>query len=77
MSIKAIQLIEETATQKKRLHTKGFINKHKGLFKNWEYMDGSIGEIFIDMHKEGWHLGSLMNNFAIAVSIAHYNMGFH
>ena len=33
-------------------------------------MDGSIGEIFIDMHKEGAAFRSLMNNFAIAVSIA-------
>jgi len=33
-------------------------------------MNGSIGEIFIDMHKEGAAFRSLMNNFAIAVSIA-------
>ena len=32
-------------------------------------MDGSLGEIFIDMHKEGAAFRSLMNNFAIAVSI--------
>ena len=32
-------------------------------------MDGSIGEIFIDMHKEGAAFRSLMNNFAISVSI--------
>ena len=32
-------------------------------------MDGSLGEIFIDMHKEGAAFRSLMNNFAISVSI--------
>src|SRR4029079_14151214 len=31
--------------------------------------DGRIGEIFIDMHKEGAALRSLLNNFAIAVSL--------
>ncbi|NVJ71206.1 MAG: vitamin B12-dependent ribonucleotide reductase, partial [Alphaproteobacteria bacterium] len=34
-----------------------------------EYDDGSVGEIFIDMHKEGAAFRSLMNNFAIAISI--------
>src|SRR6202043_3940819 len=34
-----------------------------------EYDDGRIGEIFIDMHKEGAALRSLLNNFAIAVSL--------
>ncbi len=35
-----------------------------------EYEDGKLGEIFVDMHKEGAAFRSLMNNFAIAVSIA-------
>ncbi|MEE9544670.1 MAG: vitamin B12-dependent ribonucleotide reductase, partial [Rhodospirillales bacterium] len=35
-----------------------------------EYEDGGIGKIFIDMHKEGAAFRSLMNNFAIAISIA-------
>ena len=34
-----------------------------------EYEDGKLGEIFIDMHKEGAAFRSLMNNFAIAISI--------
>jgi ribonucleoside-diphosphate reductase alpha chain len=34
-----------------------------------EYVDGELGEIFIDMHKEGAAFRSLMNNFAIAISI--------
>jgi ribonucleoside-diphosphate reductase alpha chain len=35
-----------------------------------EYEGGSLGEIFIDMHKEGATLRAMMNNFAIAISIA-------
>ncbi len=34
-----------------------------------EYDDGRVGEIFIDMHKEGAAFRSLMNNFAIAISL--------
>jgi len=34
-----------------------------------EYEDGRVGEIFVDMHKEGAAFRSLMNNFAIAISI--------
>src|SRR4029079_12751795 len=34
-----------------------------------EYEDGRLGEIFIDMHKEGAAFRSLMNNFAIAISV--------
>ena len=49
---------------------KASINKHKVYLRTGEYMDGSIGEIFVDMHKEGAAFRSLMNNFAIAVSIA-------
>ena len=48
---------------------KASINNHKVYLRTGEYMDGSIGEIFIDMHKEGAAFRSLMNNFAIAVSI--------
>ncbi|MFT4075573.1 MAG: ribonucleoside-diphosphate reductase [Asticcacaulis sp.] len=53
---------------------KGYIQKagvggHKVYIHTGEYEDGSIGEIFIDMHKEGAAFRSLMNNFAIAISI--------
>ena len=47
---------------------KASINNHKVYLRTGEYMDGSIGEIFIDMHKEGAAFRSLMNNFAISVS---------
>jgi ribonucleoside-diphosphate reductase alpha chain len=34
-----------------------------------EYEDGTLGEIFVDMHKEGATFRSLMNSFAIAISV--------
>jgi ribonucleoside-diphosphate reductase alpha chain len=42
---------------------------HKVFLRTGEYEDGSIGEIFIDMHKEGAAFRSMMNCFAIAVSM--------
>ena len=42
---------------------------HKVYLHTGEYKDGRLGEIFIDMHKEGAAFRSLMNNFAIAVSV--------
>ncbi|MFM9124414.1 MAG: vitamin B12-dependent ribonucleotide reductase, partial [Actinomycetota bacterium] len=42
---------------------------HKVYLRTGEYEDGTLGEIFIDMHKEGAAYRSLMNNFAIAVSL--------
>jgi ribonucleoside-diphosphate reductase alpha chain len=53
---------------------KGYIQKakvggHKVYLHTGEFDDGAIGEIFIDMHKEGAAFRSLMNNFAIAISI--------
>ncbi|MCH9852649.1 MAG: vitamin B12-dependent ribonucleotide reductase [Alphaproteobacteria bacterium] len=62
--------------QRKRLpaRRKGYTQKaivggHKVYLHTGEYDDGSCGEIFIDMHKEGAAFRSMMNNFAIAVSI--------
>ncbi len=48
---------------------KASINSHKVYLRTGEYMDGTLGEIFVDMHKEGAAFRSLMNNFAIAISI--------
>lgn len=42
---------------------------HKVYLRTGEYEDGTIGEIFIDMHKEGAAYRSLLNCFAIAVSL--------
>ncbi len=41
---------------------------HKVFLRTGEYEDGSLGEIFIDMHKEGAAFRSMINCFAIAVS---------
>ncbi len=53
---------------------KGYIQKasvggHKVYLHTGEYDDGELGEIFIDMHKEGAAFRSLMNNFAVSVSL--------
>ena len=48
---------------------KAIVGGHKVYLRTGEYDDGKLGEIFIDMHKEGAAFRSLMNNFAIAVSI--------
>jgi ribonucleoside-diphosphate reductase alpha chain len=48
---------------------KAVVGGHKVYLRTGNYDDGSIGEIFVDMHKEGAAFRSLMNNFAIAVSL--------
>jgi len=48
---------------------KAIVGGHKVYLRTGEYDDGSLGEIFIDMHKEGAAFRSLMNNFAIAISL--------
>ena len=48
---------------------KAIIGGHKVYLRTGEYQDGRIGEIFLDMHKEGASYRSVMNNFAIAISI--------
>src|SRR5271156_4159520 len=45
------------------------VGGHKVYLRTGQYDDGTIGEIFVDMHKEGAAFRSLMNNFAIAVSL--------
>ena len=62
--------------QRRRLpeRRKGYIQKsivggHKVYLHTGEYDDGELGEIFIDLHKEGAAFRSLMNNFAISISI--------
>ena len=48
---------------------KAVVGGHKVYLRTGEYEDGSIGEIFIDMHKEGAAFRSLMNCFAISISL--------
>ncbi|PCI61505.1 MAG: ribonucleoside-diphosphate reductase, adenosylcobalamin-dependent [Kordiimonadales bacterium] len=56
-------------SRRKGYTQKAVVGGHKVYLRTGEYDDGSIGEIFIDMHKEGAAFRSLMNNFAIAISI--------
>jgi ribonucleoside-diphosphate reductase alpha chain len=48
---------------------KAIVGGHKVYLRTGEYEDGKLAEVFIDMHKEGSAFRSLMNNFAIAISI--------
>jgi ribonucleoside-diphosphate reductase alpha chain len=60
----------ERLPQRRKGYTqKAVVGGHKVYLRTGEYEDGKVGEIFIDMHKEGAAFRSLMNNFAIAISI--------
>ena len=48
---------------------KAVVGGHKIYLRTGQYEDGTLGEIFLDMHKEGAAFRSLMNCFAIAVSL--------
>ncbi len=74
------RVVEREVERKRALREKlpdrrtGYIQKavvggHKVYLHTGEYKDGRLGEIFLDMHKEGAAFRSLMNNFAIAVSV--------
>jgi ribonucleoside-diphosphate reductase alpha chain len=56
-------------SRRKGYTQKAKVGGHKIYLRTGEYEDGRLGEIFIDMHKEGAAFRSLMNNFAIAISI--------
>ncbi len=60
---------ERLPHRRKGYTQKASVGGHKVYLRTGEYEDGRLGEIFIDMHKEGAAFRSLMNNFAIAVSI--------
>ena len=73
---RVVEKIVERERDRRKLpdRRKGYIQKaavggHKVYLHTGEYEQGELGEIFIDMHKEGAAFRSLMNNFAIAISI--------
>ncbi|WP_119418948.1 vitamin B12-dependent ribonucleotide reductase [Desertibaculum subflavum] len=75
-TIVAERIVEKRIVERLKLpnRRKGYAQKavvggHKVYLHTGEYADGKLGEIFIDMHKEGAAFRSLMNNFAIAISI--------
>ena len=69
-------MVEQMLGERRRLPNrrggytqKATVGNHKVYLRTGEYEDGSIGEIFIDMHREGASMRSLLNCFAISVSI--------
>ena len=72
--IERVEYIKQQDRDKMPGRRKGYTQKatvggHKVYLRTGEYDDGRLGEIFIDMHKEGAAFRSLMNNFAIAISL--------
>jgi len=60
---------EKLPDRRKGYTQKAVVGGHKVYLRTGEYRDGMLGEIFIDMHKEGAGFRAMMNNFAIAVSV--------
>ncbi len=56
-------------SRRKGYTQKAIVGGHKVYLRTGEYEDGQLGEIFIDMHKEGAAFRAMMNNFAIAISL--------
>jgi ribonucleoside-diphosphate reductase alpha chain len=67
--IERVRERERLPDRRKGYTQKAVVGGHKVYLRTGEYADGRIGEIFIDMHKEGAAFRSLMNNFAIAISV--------
>ena len=72
----AYKIVTRYIAQRRRLPNRrgGYIQKakiggHNVYLHTGEYDDGTLGEIFIDMHKEGAAFKALTNAFAIAVSL--------
>ncbi|MFM9850973.1 MAG: vitamin B12-dependent ribonucleotide reductase [Hyphomicrobiaceae bacterium] len=60
---------EKLPNRRKSYTQKATVGGHKVYLHTGEYDDGRLGEIFIAMHKEGAAFRSMMNNFAIAISL--------
>ena len=68
--VKEIARGREKLPQRRKGYTqKAIVGGHKVYLRTGEYKDGTLGEIFIDMHKEGAAFRAMMNNFAIAISV--------
>jgi ribonucleoside-diphosphate reductase alpha chain len=66
---RAVREREKLPDRRKGYTQKAIVGGHKVYLRTGEYDDGRIGEIFIDMHKEGAAFRAMMNNFAIAISL--------
>jgi ribonucleoside-diphosphate reductase alpha chain len=67
--VERIREREKLPDRRKGYTQKAIVGGHKVYLRTGEYDDGRLGEIFIDMHKEGASFRAMMNNFAIAVSV--------
>jgi ribonucleoside-diphosphate reductase alpha chain len=67
--ITVIREREKLPDRRKGYTQKAVVGGHKVYLRTGEYEDGRLGEIFLDMHKEGAALRSIINNFAIAISL--------
>jgi ribonucleoside-diphosphate reductase alpha chain len=65
----AVREREKMPDRRKGYTQKAVVGGHKVYLRTGEYDDGRLGEIFIDMHKEGAAFRAMMNNFAIAISL--------
>ncbi|MEO1066086.1 MAG: vitamin B12-dependent ribonucleotide reductase [Pseudomonadota bacterium] len=66
---RAVREREKMPDRRKGYTQKARVGGHKVYVTTGEYEDGRLGEIFIDMHKEGAAFRAMMNNFAIGVSL--------
>ncbi|MBN2511074.1 MAG: adenosylcobalamin-dependent ribonucleoside-diphosphate reductase [Spirochaetales bacterium] len=74
LSVKAAADRKRESRQRLPNRRSGYTQKakiagHSIFLRTGEYQDGKLGEIFLDMHKEGAAFRSLLNSFAIAVSL--------
>jgi len=60
---------DKLPNRRKGYTQKAVVGGHKVYLRTGEFDDGRLGEIFIDMHKEGAAFRAMMNNFAISISI--------
>jgi ribonucleoside-diphosphate reductase alpha chain len=68
-TVKAARGRRPLPNRRKGYTQKAKIGGHSLFLRTGNYADGSLGEIFLDMHKEGAAFRSLLNSFAIAVSL--------
>ncbi|MGJ4953161.1 adenosylcobalamin-dependent ribonucleoside-diphosphate reductase [Bradyrhizobium sp. HKCCYLS20291] len=66
---KLVRTREKLPSKRKASIQRSVVGGHKIYLHTGEYPDGRLGEIFIDMHKEGAAFRSMMNAFAIAISL--------
>jgi ribonucleoside-diphosphate reductase alpha chain len=69
VEVAAKQARDKLPGRRKGYTQKAIVGNHKVYLRTGEYDDGRLGEIFIDMHKEGAAFRAMMNNFAIAISL--------